>query len=125
LRADLRLTTLGDHDPSGLVIDRAAAEFLQDRTDLVFERIAVTPEQTDDMVPNGTANTNDKNTPKFIERFGSDEIYELDAVSPVALRQMVRDAIDQHIDRDAWEFEEFAQTEERSALAHMPEEWNV
>jgi hypothetical protein len=92
---------LGDHDPSGGLIDpsieRKLREFAPD-ADVTFERLAVLPWQIEEWgLP--TRPTKRENN-RHAKRFRGDSV-ELDAIPPAQLRALVRQAIEQHIDRRA------------------------
>lgn len=93
----------GDFDPSGIDIDRSFLDNAQNvlNLDVNLERIALTHEQVTemDLIP-APAKDTDKRSKKFVEEYGSN-VYELDAVEPMELQQMIRDAIESHIDYDA------------------------
>jgi hypothetical protein len=88
----------GDHDPSGVKIDRAVRrglERLAPDADITFVRAAVTVEQirglslpTRPTKREGNAHARD---------FEGDSV-ELDAIPPATLRQLVRGCIESHVD---------------------------
>lgn len=97
---------LGDFDPSGV----NAAEDLKARLrgflngkshNLVFERLAVTPEQIEAWsLPARPTKTTDTRYKDFKKRFGDVESTELDAIEPGNLRKLVEEAILDHVDAD-------------------------
>jgi hypothetical protein len=59
----------------------------------------------------------------FRERYG-DRCWELDALSPVLLREAVADAITSVIDKDAWTEADKIETTEVESLDKILAEWN-
>jgi hypothetical protein len=92
----------GDHDPSGLDIPRAVEEGIRDfapEADILFERVAVTPEQIKSMaLPTRPTKKSDTRSKGF--EGGS---VEVDAIPPADLRQLAEDCITQHIDDEAYD----------------------
>jgi len=94
-----------DHDPSGLQM----TEDLQTRfnrygedLDITVSRIALTIDQVRqyNLIPNPTKKA-DTRSPTYVTQYG-DECWELDAIEPSELQRIVRQAVEQHIDFDAW-----------------------
>lgn len=105
---------LGDHDRDGVRawqhISRKLREFVDDDIELTFVRIAVTPEQIDQL---------DLPTRPDKTRSGFGECVEVDAISSNTLRSLVGQAIDTHIDQDALRVTKIAEQSEREILARM------
>lgn len=96
---------LGDHDPSGIDMTRdledRLATFSYQPVELV--RIALTMDQVNERnPPPNPAKTTDSRFQQYMERFGT-ESWELDALPPTYLSQLVLDAVTERIDPDAWE----------------------
>ncbi|HVS37796.1 MAG TPA: hypothetical protein VMS17_19720 [Gemmataceae bacterium] len=106
----------GDHDPSGVHIDRNIERRLRElapEAEIRFERVAVRPEQIDEMqLPTRPTKRRDSRACGFVG--GS---VEVDAIPPAELRAMVRACIEQHItDRSAFEAIRAAEKRERDLL---------
>lgn len=88
----------GDHDPSGQDIPRSVREDLAGLFDihLVYERVALNPNQVAKMhlIPAPVKPT-DSRTPGFVAEYGED-VYELDAIEPDTLQELIRDTVDAH-----------------------------
>jgi hypothetical protein len=114
----------GDHDPSGLLIDKAIEKRLRQfapDADITFERVAVTPEQIEEwQLP--TRPTKTKGNPHSRGFEGGS--VEVDAIEPALLRQLVRECIEQHIDKDRLdataEVEEAERKTLRTLLSNFP-----
>lgn len=96
------LYQLGDHDPSGVDAWRhfgeKVREFAPDAS-VVFERVAVTPEQIEDLdLPTRPTKRKDSRAKSFVG--GS---VEVDAIAPSMLRTIVEDKITQHLDFEAYD----------------------
>jgi hypothetical protein len=107
----------GDHDASGDDIYRDLLE----RTDCWAKtyRIALTKEQVQDYdLPENPGKDTDTRTGAFMERHGYTENVqvELDALSPTVLRELYRNAIDQHWDEDAFDAAMEREEQERDQL---------
>ncbi|MDM8005329.1 MAG: hypothetical protein QUV05_04145 [Phycisphaerae bacterium] len=96
---------LGDHDPSGLCIEQSIEKRLLDHDgDFTLERLAVTPAQVSQYhLP--TRPTKQKDT--RAKTFNGASV-ELDAIAPDILKDIIEQAIMQHIDQDI-----FAETRDR------------
>ena len=109
----------GDHDPSGLDIQRKVEEDLYEFSgaDFEFRRIAVTPEQVEEMNlpvrPTKRTDTRSKN-------FAGGSV-EVDAISPTDLREMCSSCIEQHIDHEILERTQRNEQLEHEALAGFME----
>lgn len=98
---------LGDHDPSGIDMTRDLQErfdlFLGDTDDMfTLHRIALTRDQIDEKnPPPNPAKTTDSRFSNYLREHG-DESWELDALEPSYLVDLVTRHIENHIDDDAW-----------------------
>jgi len=115
---------LGDFDPSGWDMAENLENKLMEFTDdeVVFERVAVNPDQIKDMnLPTRPTKKSDTRHKRFVEKFGPDvQSVELDAIDPATLRDMVRGRIESHIPDghlDAVRREEQAARESLEAVA--------
>jgi UDP-glucose 6-dehydrogenase len=91
---------LGDHDPSGLDIERFTQEAMEHfGLDFSFKRLALTYGQVQEygLLPNPTKKA-DPRAGEYIGRYG-DECWELDALEPRILQAIVRGAVEAEIDK--------------------------
>jgi hypothetical protein len=104
---------LGDHDPSGVNAGEKIEETLIDMApdaDIYFERLAVNAEQ---IVKWNLPSRPTKASDTRAARFDSDFSVELDAIEPDRLREIVREAIEQHLPPDQFEVLKAAEESER------------
>jgi hypothetical protein len=113
---------LTDFDPSGVVIAEKVEEELTKRaplSDITVERLAVNREQIERWnLPTRPTKSSDTRARAFRRRYGTDSV-ELDAIPPDEMRNLVRDAIDSHM--EPWRLEQFrmVEREERETLRSM------
>jgi hypothetical protein len=98
---------LGDHDPSGIDMTRdnrdrfhlfGAASFIE------VERVALNLDQIQsrDLPPN-PAKQSDARFRSYMDQFGVDESWELDALTPVEISDLIETAVAKHRDPDKWD----------------------
>ncbi len=108
----------GDHDPSGVHIDRVILRRLREfapNADICFQRVAVLSEQIEELdLPTRPTKKTDSRSKGF-----SGESVEVDAIEPTYLRQLVRECIEQHIDRRALEKSKNLEKKERETAVEF------
>lgn len=110
---------LTDFDPSGVSIAEKIEEELKARapgSGITVERLAVDREQIERWdLPTRPTKASDTRAAKFRRIHGTDSV-ELDAIPPDELRNLVRSAIDSHM--EPWRLEQFrmVEREERQTL---------
>ncbi len=109
---------LGDFDPSGVnageKIEQTLRELAPD-ADIIFERIAVTLDQIHAWrLPTRPTKTSDSRAKGF-----GDISVELDAIEPGRLRDLVQQAIEQHLPPDQFEILKTAEDSERTLIRHL------
>lgn len=122
---DCYVYQLGDHDPSGVDAWRAFQERVEDFLhewggsiwQVNFERLAVTPEQIDSM---GLLTRPTKPSDTRSADFDGESV-EVDAIPASELRRIVREAIEQHIPREALESERRIEKSERETFLRLRE----
>jgi hypothetical protein len=113
---------LTDFDPSGVSIAEKVEEELEARapySEIVVERLAVDRAQIDRWsLPTRPTKASDTRAAKFRRVYGTDSV-ELDAIPPDELRNLVRNAIDSHM--EPWRLRQFrmVEQEERETLRSM------
>lgn len=116
-KKELVLLILSDHDPDGLEIGQSFCRSMRDDfgIDNIFPvRVALKRDQVDDLglPPIMQAKQSSSNYDKFVQDHGHD-VFELEAIPPEALQEILREAILSVIDTDALERE---QEQERADL---------
>ena len=101
---DVLILYAGDYDPSGLDITRDLKErMLKYGASVTVERIALSLDQINEyQLPPMPAKKSDPRYAKFVADTGGADAVELDALEPPVLQEIVRNAINSHIDQDEW-----------------------
>jgi hypothetical protein len=103
---DVTIIHLGDHDPSGIDMTRDLRERIRlfgEHQSINLVRIALTMDQIDaESPPPNPAKSTDARFKGYRDKYGSDS-WELDALQPSYLNQLVGDTIDEHIDFELWD----------------------
>jgi hypothetical protein len=110
---------LGEFDPSGVNAGEKIEETLRELApdaEIIFERIAVTPEQIEDWdLPSRPTKASDSRA----KSFGSNLSVELDAIEPNQLRALVGEAIEQHLPAHQFEVLKAAEESEREIITRL------
>ena len=113
---------LTDFDPSGVSIAEKVEAELTERApgaDITVERLAVNREQVDRWrLPTRPTKATDTRASKFRQVHGSESV-ELDAIPPDTLRQLVKEAIESHMDPWALHQLKMAEKNERDSLREI------
>jgi hypothetical protein len=114
----------GDHDPSGVHIDKHIERTLRKyapNAEIHFEREAVLPWQIKFYkLPTRPTKKSDSRS----KNFKGDSV-EVDAIPPDLLREMVRHCIEKHIDKRVLEETRRVEQLERETLEHIAGQWGV
>lgn len=119
---------LGDFDPSGLDMSRDIEEKVSLFMDglgskLHFQRIALNQDQIEQYKPPANpAKTTDVRFVKFQEKYGDDS-WELDALDPGVIEQVIRDKVSDYLDADAYDALADEETEHRETLTKAASNW--
>jgi hypothetical protein len=94
---------LADHDPNGIDMTRDIIErlALYARHEIEVRRIALNMEQTRGL-PANFVKEKDTRTGGYRQRFGTDECWELDALSPTLIADLIHTEIESLIEPKAW-----------------------
>jgi hypothetical protein len=121
---------LGDHDPSGIDMTRDITErlqmFLGHHHDARMElhRLALNMDQVQHFQPPpNPAKTTDSRFASYIRLYG-DESWELDALDPPVIVNLIRTAIDAIRDEDAWQEAVDRVEDEKAHLMAAALRWN-
>jgi hypothetical protein len=119
-KGKLILLILGDFDPDGEAIVNAFCKSMRDDFDIPMSKLEPrwvclnhTQVRELELPPAMEAKTTSKNFEKFVDKYGSTDTYELEAVPPVDMQQILRDAVEEVQDRAAFEAE--VEQEEKDA----------
>lgn len=118
---------LGDHDPSGVqmteVSDERASMYARHTID--FRRVALTLPQIEEFSPppNFVKET-DSRTKWYVDRFETEECWELDALSPKTVDQIIRAQVEPLIDKAAWGKTVAEEEEHRRVLSEIISDWS-
>lgn len=103
----VHIVYLGDHDPSGIDMSRDVEERLKqfandDMGGITLHRVALNMDQVQQLhPPENPAKTTDTRAADYISKFGESS-WELDAIEPAALADLVRNAVHELRDEDLW-----------------------
>lgn len=118
---------LGDHDPSGIDMTRDIRERIQLFSgwgDFDLQRIALTMEQIEEQQPPpNPAKVTDSRYEGYVAEYG-EESWELDALEPRFIVNLIRENIFAERDIDLWEEEHNRQEEERGQINDIIERWD-
>jgi hypothetical protein len=116
---------LGDHDPSGIDMTRAIREGLRLFTghEIRVERIAMNMEQVNQYrPPPNPAKETDSRYKDYVRRFGP-KCWELDALDPRIIVDMIRQAVGRYTDDDRRAALIERQHGEKRGLGRIAERW--
>ena len=121
------LIHLGDHDPSGLDMTRDNGArvdlFSETLNSIDVRRIALNMDQVEKYnPPPNFAKTTDSRYAKYITKHGSSS-WELDALEPSVIVDLIQENIKEVIDDDVWEEVEEMEKEKRKLLRKLSEAW--
>jgi hypothetical protein len=115
----------GDHDPSGIDMTRD----IVDRLELFMggvelKRLALNMDQVEEYGPPANpAKTTDSRYAGYIEAYG-DESWELDALEPSVLADLVRTFVAEHRDDTLWEEAVAEEEEHKRLLGAVADKWD-
>lgn len=118
---------LGDHDPSGMDMTRDNADRLTMFTRSVYgvevKRLALNWDQIEQYnpPPNPAKETDSRSGP-YIAQFGESS-WELDALEPMVIDQLIDEAINELIDLDAWEQAQATEERNRERIVRIADRW--
>lgn len=102
---DVVVFHLGDHDPSGIDMTRDLRERLSLFTgrNVELQRLALNMDQVEEQQPpENPAKVTDSRFEGYAAQYGESS-WELDALSPTYLAELIDNAVDPFIDRDRWD----------------------
>jgi hypothetical protein len=117
---------LADHDPCGIDMTRENREKLAmfSRGPVEVARLGLNIDQVRlYRLPPNTAKENGSCRQAYVEEFGT-ECWELDALPPDIIDDLVSDAIESIVDKVAWEAAKAKETSQREILRLAAEKWS-
>lgn len=118
---------LGDHDPSGIDMTRDIEERLQMYSmlpEIKVLRLALNMDQVESWnPPENPAKTTDSRFDKYLAEFGESS-WELDAVEPRTLADLVIGAVKEHRDERIWTRSIMRESEMKLVLEDFAENWD-
>src|SRR5262249_40743817 len=117
---------LADHDPNGIDMTRDNRERLAiyARADIEVRRIALNMDQVRRYTPPPNfAKDSDTRFEGYVEQFGTSECWELDALDPTVIADLIRTEIGDLIDQDEWQDALSKEEESRDLLSRVSENW--
>jgi hypothetical protein len=117
---------LGDHDPNGLDMTRDNRDRLAmfARHDVEVRRLALNMDQVEHYAPPPNfAKETDSRYVAYVRQFGTTECWELDALNPSVIADLIGDEIEALVDHAAWNAALAEEAENRSTLAKASENW--
>lgn len=123
-RQRVRILHFGDHDPSGIDMTRD----IQERLDLFgatcrVKRIALNMDQIEEYEPPpNPAKLSDARAKQYVREHGY-ESWELDALEPKLLTQLVRDEVLELRDEDLWNARKDEEQQARNCFQRISEHW--
>ena len=118
---------LGDHDPSGKDMTRDITDRLSEFSYSTIEvkRLALNMDQiTQYNPPPNPAKITDSRAEKYIEEFG-EESWELDALEPAVIAQLIRDAVEEVRDQGQWDEAVAEEEKQKEQLAKVSAKWTT
>lgn len=125
LNKNVYILHLGDHDPSGIQMSEdIAGRMLMFGARLEFRRLALNMDQIEELnPPPNPAKVTDSRYAGYVEQFGIDESWELDALTPQYISNLISEQMTDLIDWDAWEATMRQEKEEKATFAGLGEHW--
>lgn len=116
---------LGDHDPSGIDMTRDIVDRLNDvfRVQVRVVRIALNMDQVEEhRPPPNPAKMTDSRFAAYAQEFGT-KSWELDALEPATLNDLIETEIQKHLDLDLYSLREAEEQEGRDLLESVSDQW--
>lgn len=118
---------LGDHDPSGIDMSRDIRErinlFSREASKIEIRRIALTMEQVEEVnPPPNPAKITDSRFEGYQREYG-DESWELDALNPDYIGNLIAEHMGQLVDQAEWSAAEAERDEGRRLLKAVSDDW--
>jgi len=115
----------GDHDPSGMDMTRDITERMEMFAGgITIDRLALNWDQIEEYAPPpNPAKEGDSRSKAYIEEFG-DSSWELDALEPSVVVDLIRTTVESVRDEDAWQEKVSEENEHRRLLKKASDRWD-
>jgi hypothetical protein len=117
---------LVDHDPNGIDMTRDLIRRLElfAGEEIEVRRVALNMDQVREYNPPANfAKELDNNKAAYVEQFGTEECWELDALAPPVIEALIRAELEELIDFDEWNERKEAEEKNRKLLAKVARNW--
>jgi hypothetical protein len=117
---------LADHDPNGLDMTRDNRErlALYARANIEVRRVALSMEQVrQHNPPPNFAKEDDTRFAGYVREFGTRECWELDALAPTVIADLIRTELEAMIDRGSWNRTLDNENQSRAMLSKASRNW--
>lgn len=122
----VKVLHLGDHDPSGIDMTRDNDDRIQmfsDAADVEVIRLALNENQVEQYnPPPNPAKLTDSRATGYINKFG-DKSWELDALDPKVIDDLISNEIENYIDGDRWAEAKKREADARKKIGAMAAKW--
>jgi hypothetical protein len=118
---------LADHDPNGIDMTRDVRTQLRlyARTEIEVRRIALTMDQVREYdPPPNFAKETDTRYDAYVRQFDTTDCWELDALSPTVISNLIRSEITELIDEPQWKSALATEKRNRGLLHRAAENWS-
>ncbi len=119
---------LGDHDPNGLDMTRDNRDRLAmfARDDVEVRRLALNMDQVEQYAPPPNfAKETDSRYAAYVRQFGTTECWELDALNPTVIADLIGQEIEALVDHAAWNAAMAEEDGNRGTLAMASANWGM
>lgn len=117
---------LGDHDPSGIDMTRdndARLQMFSGSANVTVHRLALNHDQVRRYrPPPNPAKMTDSRAEGYVAKFGK-QSWELDALDPKVIDDLITKNVMEYIDEDAWEAAKEREQRARDAIAEVARNW--
>jgi len=115
-----------DHDPEGLHMPQQVGEALREfGADVEIRRMGLTMDQINEFRPPPSfAKAKSSRIDAYIEATGTDQAWELDALKPSVIQNLIRAEVEPMIDYDAWNAVKESEEYQKTLLVKLGDRWD-
>ena len=120
----IRILHLGDHDPSGIDMTRDLEERLSmfAEREVIIKRLALNFDQVEEMhLPPNATKESDTRSAEYNKHFSAS--WELDAVEPATLADLVRKAVQKYRDEALWQKADLSEKQMKAELQELADDY--